>query len=74
MGTGPIPIDVGDDVEAYLYEKFYDSIDFIFKPPEGTSAKDLDVKVTSTKLVVGLRGRSPYAPEPSRLSRPDCCV
>ena len=59
MGTGPVPVDVGDVVEAYLYEKFYDSIDFIFVPPAGTKSRDLDVRVAAKTITVGLRGRPP---------------
>ena len=66
MGTGPVPVDVGDVVEAYLYEKFYDSIDFIFVPPAGTKSRDLDVRVAAKTITVGLRGRPPCGASASR--------
>lgn len=59
MGTGPVPVDVGDVVEAFLWEKFYDSIDVIFVLPEGTRTRDLDVRVTAKTITVGLKHRKP---------------
>ena len=70
MGTGPVPVDVGDVVEAYLYEKFYDSIDFIFVPPAGTKSRDLDVRVAAKTITVGLRGRPPCGASASSRTRP----
>ena len=60
MGTGPVPVDVGDVEEAFLYEKLYDSFDVLVTPPAGTRARDLAVDVTPKTISIGLKGRPPY--------------
>ena len=60
MGTGPVPVDVGDIEEAFLYEKFVHSFEVHLRPPEGTCARDIRVDVTTSTIKVGLKGRRPY--------------
>lgn len=57
--TGPAPIGNGGETESYVWTQTLGEVIVNVTVPEGTRSKMVDVVMTSTKLVAGLKGQNP---------------